>query len=182
MSFYKHWSNNSVWISWMCRCYASIVLWSLLDMAFFFLTQGSVPHQAHAACHLHKVVSRQQIHPERIWWNEHQTVESQRSWEAGSGESCPAFSAWTFALEGIFCVVWHNCRPITSGHQSCICSQFIAWSSFMSRLHFQLSFGSVPPKDCNSRGICQVCAVAKCHDGCWPRTPSLSILGMYQKP
>lgn len=87
-------------------------------------SQGGVPHQAHAARHLHKVVIRQQVHPECFRWDEHQTVEGQLCREVGIGETD---SPLPLLLEVVYS------RPATC---RCRVSKVISWKKDESQIHF----------------------------------------------
>lgn len=48
-------------------------------------SQGGLPHQANETRLLREVVSGQQVHSLRFWWNEHQDLEGQRIGKARQG-------------------------------------------------------------------------------------------------
>lgn len=108
-----------------------ITMLRCLYCTFFFFCpatiQGGVPHQAHAARHLHQVVVGQQIYFERLRRNEHPNVEGQRRRETGSGE-CRVFfffklmSHWLSHPEGgEICppLMTHRLLRESGGKQQC---------------------------------------------------------------
>lgn len=130
------------------------------------------------------MVSRQQVRPEWLRWNEHPAVEGQRIGEARSGE-LHLFSAthflflWFYSKCCFLAAVWviSDC-DVYMLINSCIfltCQMldlFMSWlhSSAQPRLLAHLSTVTVGD---TARSYSST--VAKCPDGCWLRLQSLSI-------